>query len=179
MYIKAKRNSYFLNLMNEDFCAKVAFYKDKDLDLTNDKLNELKTNVKIAERKYNVISAILSLVLKSNNEELIKKIALKLEKANKNLALCNNDLEIFESKLAFLLLKDILKIDKVKYFGFSEEYIENLITRYNNQLENQYDEYYYNEKTGLTSQMNKGKLSIILPYTPFAVEKEIERKRKN
>lgn len=176
MYVKVKNSSYFLTLMNEDIFAKVAFYKKDDFEITNDKLLVLKRNIKKAKSKYDVLVVLLSIVLKSNNEELIKNVSLKLEKANNNLNTCTRDLEIFESKLAYLLLKGILKIDKVKYFGFGEEYIKNLLTRYSNQLEDQYNEYYYNEKTGLTSQLNKGKPSMVLPYTPFSVKKELEKR---
>lgn len=93
--------------------------------------------------------------------------------------MCTNDLEIFESKLAFLLLKEILKIDKVKYFGFSEEYIKNLLTRYKKETENQYDEYYYNEKTGVLSKIIENGFYRPFTYIPSSVANEIEKRKTN
>ena len=41
------------------------YFKEEDLELTNDKLIELKKSIKVAERKYNILFAILSFVLKN------------------------------------------------------------------------------------------------------------------
>lgn len=178
MYIKIKNSSYFLNLMNNDIYAKVVFYKNENLDITNDKLIELKKEVKRAEKRYSVLYAILSLVVKFENESLTKCVALKLEKASKNVNLCFRNLEIFESKLAYILLKDILKVDKAKYLGFTEIYIKDLLSRFKKELENQYDEYYYNEKTGVVSQISEKGYLRPLPYIPTRVQNEIEKRER-
>ncbi len=176
MNIKLKNSSYFINLIENDWYAMICFDKADSFDLINKKLIELKSNLDKAEKKYNISDAFLSAVMYFKNDELTKKAALRVEKnfqiVNKN----SDALRKFESELAYLLIKGVLTKEITHKLGFDEQYIKGLLTRYKNEAENPYTEYYYNEKNGVLSKKNENGFYWPLPYIPVSVANEINKR---
>ena len=180
MIIKTKHNDYFMNLINnlDPKCIE-SFFKSEVVDeISNQKLKEITNNLKYAEYKYNLMEKVLPIVISINNEEITKKMALKMEQIRKSLNKYENRLDIFESNLAYLLITETLTLQTTKILGFDEEYIKNLLTKYNNKLQTCSEEYYYNEESGLTSKVNKNGSMMILPYTPNVVVDALKNNNK-
>lgn len=177
MVIKTEHKDYFMNLIrNLDPKCIESFFKSEVVDeISNQKLKEIQNDLKCAEYKYNLMQKVLPIVISLNNENFTKKTALKTEQIRKQLNKCENRLDIFESNLAYLLITETLNLQTAKILGFDTEYIKNLLTKYNNKLKTCNEEYYYNEKSGLTSKVKENGSMMILPYTPHAVSDALKK----
>lgn len=174
MIVNAKTNTHFTNLIGDGVLAN-AYFSMKSLDEYNsEKLDELKNNVVSSNRRYQLVSSILSIVKFSNVESLVIKTSLKLEEERKASLRDKNQLKIFESNLAYLIISG--KIESAEELGFSSAYVTDLLDRKKKELKNLYVQYYYDEKTGRTEKIVNGKL-ITLPYTPKSVNEELGKQR--
>lgn len=170
MHIKVKKQSYFLDLMNDPTLAAVSFHNKDMGKFNNQRLIELQNNYKKAKTRYNQNSFLLSIALFLGLENKTYNLALKLEQEHKKMMSRLRDIDIFESELAYLLISGIISFEKCKQLGFNSDYVRNLLEQYKKQIENPYVEYDCYEKTGTTSvQTENGKL-LILPYTPYTIK---------
>ena len=177
MHIKEKNQSHFLNLMEDPVLA-TAYFHNKDIDeFNNQRLIELQSDYKKAKAKYNQKSSLLSITSFLGLDTKTYNLSKKVEQEHKKMMSCLNKIDTFESNLAYLLISDIINIEKSKQLGFNSDYIRNLLEQYKKQVENPYVEYYYNEKTGTTSVQTENGKSLILPYTPHEVSNKIKEKR--
>ena len=169
MKIEQKVKTHFTNLI-EDEVFSTTYFLNKSYDNYNvEELNQLQNKVAIARKKYHFTLNLLSLAQFIDDKKLMSKTALRLENKRKNFLRCSNELEIFESNLAYLILSG--KIKSAEKLGFSSEYIKNLLHTKNRELKDSVVEYHYDSSTYKTSKVVNGKL-IILPYIPKVVEKE-------
>lgn len=91
----------------------------------------------------------------------------------------NNKIEIFESNLAALMLLEIIDIERAKGLGHNEEYLKCLLEIYKTKTDRRYGSYYYDEKSGRTSQITESGLYKILPYTPQSVICKLNKRERN
>ena len=168
--IETKVNTHFTNLIADEILANYYFSTQSLAEYNYEKLNELKNNVIYSNKKYQIVSSLLSVAMFFNIQSLISRISLMLERERKSNFGYKNQLEIFESNLAYLILSG--KIKSTEELGFSTEYITELLNVKKKELENSFVKYDYDERTGKTSQISNNK-AIILPYTPSAVIKKI------
>ncbi len=179
MHIKVKKQSHFLNLMEDPVLATAYFY-NKDIDeFNNQQLIELQNDYKKAKAKYNQKSSLLSITSFLGIDTKTYNLSKKVEHEHKKMMSCFNKIDTFESNLAYLLISGIINLEKSKQLGFNSDYVRNLLEQHKKLAENPYVEYYHDEKTGTTAmQTESGKL-LILPFTPFSVKKKIKEKRAN
>lgn len=174
MMITNKINTHFTNLIEDKDFATAYFSLKSDNDYSVERLRELERNVNSAIKKYHFGSQLLSVATFTGAESLIKESALRLEKGCKALSSAENELEIFESNLAYLILSGIIASpDKL---GFSSEYVKELLEKKKNELENSTVKYYYDESTGRTSEVINGKY-YILSNTPDIVISKVREKQ--
>lgn len=177
MHIKVKKQSHFLNFM-EDSVLATAYFHNKDIDeFNNQRLMELQKDYKKAKAKYNQKSSLLSITSLLGFDTKTYNLSKKAEQEHKKMMSCLNKIDTFESNLAYLLISGIINLEKSKQLGFNSDYVRNLLEQHKKLAENPYVEYYYVEKTGTTAmQTESGKL-LILPYTPHEVSNKIKEKR--
>ena len=173
-YIKDKINTHFTNLIEDEDFATFYFSLQSNDNYSIEKLLELKKKVNSATKKYYFGSQLLSVATFTGAENLIKNTVLRLEKERKILSNAKNELEIFESNLAYLILSG--KIISPDELGFSSEYVKELLSRKKIELENSIVEYYYDESTGITFQVNNDEF-IALPYTPNVVANTVRKNK--
>lgn len=136
-------------------------------DLSIDNYNLLKNMLNRLERKEKYLLMKLS-VVKRISDDLVKKVALGIEKVNSKENSIKNDISIFESKLAILVITK--RITDINVLGYTKEFINSIVDKKMNEYNNRFSEYFYNEKTGCTSEVNDG-YYLILPYEPSEVKK--------
>ncbi len=171
MIITTKVNTHFTNIMNDSMLAD-AYFSSQSLDEYNwERLNELKKSVISSNRRNKIFASSLSIAMFSNIQSLISKITLMLETERKINLRYKNQLEIFESNVAYLILSG--KIKSVEKLGFDSDYITELLKEKKKEFENSFVTYDYDEETVRTSQILNDKV-IILSYTPSAVREKIK-----
>ena len=176
MIIISRINTHFTNLIDDKYNF-VNDYLNKSIDDYNvERLRELKKNYDSISKKYSFGAQLLSVSIFVGADGLIKKTALRLEKEHKSLIRTENELEIFESNLAYLILSG--KIASPDELGFSSEYVKELLTKKKEEVEKSTVEYSYDESKGRTYQVINGKY-YYLPYTPSEVVKKIRQNRQN
>ena len=136
-------------------------------DLSIDNYNLLKNMLNRLERKEKYLLMKLS-VVKRISDDLVKNVALEIEKVNSKENSIKNDISIFESKLAILVITK--RITDISILGYTKEFINSIVDKKMNEYNNRFSEYFYNEKTGCTSEVNDG-YYLILPYEPSEVKK--------
>lgn len=173
MYVKEKICNHFLNLIYDQYFA-FCYFMDKDIGkFNNDELRKIKIELRKAKFRFNKLLAMFVVVETLGIEDAFFDLALNTEKARKVKCRCENDLEIFESNLVYLIVSNIINIDYCVSVGFDEKYINELLDHYKKYLDNTSVEYYFDWNTGKTLQiMNNGK-AIVLPYTPIVVRNKI------
>lgn len=177
MYVKEKVKNHFLNLLGDKELACVYFYgRDIVEEFSNDKLIELENNVKKSKSRYDKFCYLYSLVNFLGIESLSEKVTKNLSRTEKSYSKGMNELDVFKSNLAYLIISGILKLENVQVMGYNKEFIEEFLVPYQSQADNPYNEYYYNENNGRTSMVTEKGSSLILPYTPHAVLKKIKEK---
>ena len=139
--------------------------KIDDLSIENYTLLEKK--LKRLERKEKYLLMKLSIV-KRINEDLVKNVALEIEKVNSKENSIKNDISIFESKLVILVITK--RITDISILGFTDKFINSIVDKKMNEYNNRFSEYFYNEKTGCTLEVNNG-YYLVLPYEPSVVTK--------
>ena len=110
------------------------------------------------------------------DKSLIEKATKNLSKAQQIYSKSMNELDIFKSNLAYLIISGILNLETAQIMGYSKKFIEEFLVSYQSQVEDLYNEYYFNENNGRTSIVNEKGSSIILPYTPDAVLEKLNEK---
>lgn len=168
-------NTHFTNLIGDKTLANAYFLNKTTDDYNVEKLHELEQNCDSATKKYNFGAQLLSVSKFVGAESLIKKSALRLEKERKRLLSAKNELEIFESNLAYLILSG--KIAFLDELGFSSEYVTELLEKKKKELNNSTVEYSYDESTGRTYQVINDKY-IALSHTPSVVADKVRQNRK-
>ena len=128
-----------------------------------------------SSKKYNFVAQLLSVSKFVGIDSLIKKSALRLEKERKRLFSAKNELEVFESNLAYLILSE--KIAFPDELGFSSEYVKKLLTNKKKEVENYTVEYSYNESTGKTYEVINGKY-YALSHTPRVITDKLRQNRQ-
>lgn len=177
MYVKEKVKNHFLNLLGDKELACVYFYgRDIVEEFNNNKLIELEKNVKKSKNKYDKFLNLYSLVNYLEIESLVEKITKNLSRTQKLYSKSKNELDIFKSNLAYLIISGILKLENAQLMGYSKDFIEEFLVPYKSQADNPYNEYYYNENNGKTSMVTEKGSSLILSYTPHAVLKKLKEK---
>lgn len=177
MYVKEKIKNHFLNLLGDKELARVYFYgRDIVEEFNNDKLIELEKNVKKFESRYDKSLNLYSLVNFLGIESLVEKITKNLSRSQKSYSKSMNELDVFKSNLAYLIISGVLKLENAQVMGYNKEFIEEFLIPYQNQADNPCNQYYYNENNGTTSMITEKGSSIILPYTPHAVLEKLKEK---
>ena len=177
MYVKERIKNHFLNLLGDKELAALYFYNRDIVDEFNkNNFTELEKNVKKSERKYDVYFNIYYLVNYLGFDSLVEKTTKNLAKAEKMYSKSRNELDIFKSNLAYLIISGILKLEKTQVMGYSKEFIEEFLVYYKNLAKNPYNEYYYNENSGRTSMIDEKGRRVILPYIPHSVMEKINGK---
>lgn len=177
MYVKERIKNHFLNLLEDKELACVYFYgRDIVEEFNNDKLIELEKDVKKSKNRYDKFFNLYSLVNYLGIESLVEKITKNLSRTQKLYSKSMNELDVFKSNLAYLIISGVLKLENAQVMGYSKEFIEEFLVPYQNQADNPYNEYYYNENNGTTSMITEKGLSLILPYTPHAVLEKLKEK---
>lgn len=177
MYVKERIKNHFLNLLGDKELAALYFYnKDIVQEFKNENFIELEKNVKKSERKYDVYFNIYYLVNYLGLDILVGKTTKNLASAEKMYSKSSNELDIFKSNLAYLIISGILKLENAQVMGYSKEFIEAFLVYYKNLAKNPYNEYYYNENNGRTSMIDEKGRRVILPYTPHSVLEKINEK---
>lgn len=175
MVVREKINSHFLNLLGDKEFAMAYFYGKDISEYNKNRLTELQSNLEISKKIYNRMASLLSITRFFRIENLVD-IASKIEKQHQQVMSSFRELDIFESNLAFLMISGILDIERAKKLGFDGEFIDELLSDYEMQAFNPYNEYYYNEQTGTTSEMLENGKMIILSHTPWAIRDAIKKK---
>ena len=174
MHIKVKKQSHFLNLMQEPILA-TAYFRNEDINkFNNQRLIELQNEYKKAKAKYNQKLSLLSITSFLGLDTKTYNLSKKVEQEHKKMMSCLNKIDTFESNLAYLLISGIINLEKSKQLGFNSDYVRNLLEQHKKLAENPYVEYYYDEKRGTTSMQTESDNLLILPYTPFEVGKKIK-----
>lgn len=173
MNIKVKKNTHFLNLLEDRKLAEQYFSGKNMAEFNFLQLIKLQENCKIAKTKYSqklCLSSISSILGLENYD-----LALKTEHEHKKMMSSIRDLDVFESNLAYLLISGIISHEQYKQLGFDSDYIKNLLEKYKKIADNPYIEYDYDEQRGTTSEINEYGKALILPYTPIKVRCEIQK----
>jgi len=127
-------NSHFLQLFNDNEFAYMYFH-DKDINgYTSDKLDELKRNVISSELRYKKILSLFHTITSFNNDDLLPRVRGAMECDYVFYASYLNDLNTFEDDLAYLIISNMINIKTISQLGFSNEYINELISKYNDLL---------------------------------------------
>ena len=177
MYIKEKINNHFLNLLESKEFAMSYFYSIDIVEKFNrNKLLQLENNLKKHEKRYNNYFNLYSLIRFLGIESLVGKVTKNLASAQKMYSKNSNDIDIFKSNLAYLIISGILKLENAEVMGYSKEFIEEFLVPYQNQANNPYNEYFYNEANGRTSIIDEKGFSKVLGYTPYSVLEKIKQK---
>ena len=137
-------------------------------DLKIDNYKFLEKKLKNLEIKERYLLMKLAIVKKINND-LVKKVALQIEKVNLRERSIQSDISIFESKLALLYITR--KITDIELLGFTDNFINSIVDKKINEYNNRFTKYFYNENTGYTSLVDDGNY-LILPYEPRDVNKK-------
>lgn len=178
MYIRIKKNNHFLNLLVNRESAQRYFLNKNVEEFNNSRLNELQVNLRKAKRKYSRMSSVLSIAHFFKAEKIIN-IASKLEMKHQELEDSIHELEIFESNLAYLIISESINIDDCcKKNNLNPGYLIALLEKSKKQVARPFLEYAYDENTGQVSEITEDGKCIILPYIPYAVKNEIDKKRK-
>lgn len=173
MYIKEKRQTHFLNLIEDLEFAKNYFQRIDTNNYNNNKLMGLQDNLQLAKRKYNKVN----LALKMAYLFRINSMVIRLEKEHRNIERCSRNLENFESELAYLIISKTLSIeDCLNNRGFALDYLKKLLEKYKKQILNPFVEYDYDEKRDCVSEILDDGMRIILPYKPSIVRRKIMNK---
>lgn len=177
MYIKEKIKNHFSNLLENPKFA-LAYFYNRDIveEFNNSKLVELQNNLRKTERRYNNYFNLYSLVKFLGIESLVEKVTKNLAMSQKMYSKNSNDIDIFKSNLAYLIISGILKLENAEVMGYSKEFIEEFLVPYQNQANNPYNEYFYNEANGRTSIIDEKGFSKVLGYTPYSVLEKIKQK---
>ena len=141
MIITNRINTHFTNLIGDENFANAYFLNKSIDDFSVERLHGLEKKYDSASKKYNFVAQILSDSKFVGIDSLIKKSALRLEKERKRLFSAKNELEVFESNLAYLILSE--KIAFPDELGFSSEYVKELLTNKKKEVENSAVEYSY------------------------------------
>lgn len=167
--IEESKNLFMIMLEFPNLCLDI---NNKDLSAKNyDALNKRLTILKIKEKFL-----IMKLhIVKNISNDLYKDVARKIEKTRAEENRIDKDIDIIESSLAILKLKNRIKDNDL---GYTEEFISNILDKKINEYNNRFQEYFYNEKTGQTSLVYNGKY-MILPYEPSCVAKINNIKSEN
>ena len=168
MIITNRINTHFTNLIGDENFANAYFLNKSIDDFSVERLHDL-------EKKYDSAAQLLSVSKFVDIDSLIKKSALRLEKERKRLFSAKNELEVFESNLAYLILSE--KIAFPDELGFSSEYVKELLTNKKKEVENSTVEYSYNESTGRTHEVINGKY-YALSHTPRVVTDKLRQNRQ-
>ena len=177
MYVKERIKNHFLNLIGDKELAALYFYNRDIVDEFNkNNFTELEKNVKKFERKYDIYFNIYNLVNYLGVDSLVEKVTKNLAKTDKLYRKSMNELDVFKSNLAYLIVSGILKLENVLVMGYTEEFIKEFLLPYQYQADNPYNKYYYNENNGRTSMIDEKGRGVILPYTPHAVLEKINEK---
>lgn len=177
MYVKERIKNHFLTLLDDKELAVLYFYnRDIVEEFNSDKLIDLENSLKKSESRYNKFLNLYSLVNSLGIESLIKKTNDNLVKAEKDYSKNIDQLDIFKSNLAYLIISGTLKLEIIQVMGYSKEFVDQFLIPYQTQAYNPYVEYYYNENNGRTSMLNKNGFNVILPYTPQAILRKINEK---
>ena len=177
MYVKERIKNHFLNLLGDKELAALYFYNRDIVDEFNkNNFTELEKNVKKSERKYDVYFNIYYLLNYLGFDSLVEKVTKNLAEVEKMYSKGSNELDIFKSNLAYLIVSGILKLENVLVMGYTQEFIEEFLVYYKNLAKNPYNEYYYNENNGRTSMIDEKGRRVILPDTPHSVLEKINEK---
>ena len=106
MIITNRINTHFTNLIGDENFANAYFLNKSIDDFSVERLHGLEKKYDSASKKYNFVAQILSDSKFVGIDSLIKKSALRLEKERKRLFSAKNELEVFESNLAYLILSE-------------------------------------------------------------------------
>ena len=175
MTITNRINTHFTNLIGDENLANAYFLNKSIDDFSVERLHELEKKYDSASKKYNFGAQLLSVSKFVGTDILTKKSALRLEKERKRLLSAKNELEVFESNLAYLILSE--KIASPDELGFSSEYVKELLTKKKKDVEYSTVEYAYNESTGRTSEVINGKY-LASSHTPDVVADKVRQNRK-
>ena len=173
MIITNRINTHFTNLIGDENFANAYFLNKSIDDFSVERLHGLEKKYDSASKKYNFVAQILSDSKFVGIDSLIKKSALRLEKERKRLFSAKNELEVFESNLAYLILSEKIAFP----LGFSSEYVKKLLTNKKKEVENYTVEYSYNESTGRTYEVINGKY-YALSHTPRVVTDKLRQNRQ-
>lgn len=177
MYVKERIKNHFLNLIGDKELAALYFYNRDIIDEFNkNNFTELEKNVKKFERKYDIYFNIYNLVNYLGVDSLVEKVTKNLAKTDKLYRKSMNELYVFKSNLAYLIVSGILELENVLVMGYTEEFIKEFLLPYQYQADNPYNKYYYNENNGRTSMIDEKGRGMILPYTPHSVLEKINEK---
>ena len=178
MYIRIKKHNHFLNLLANSELAQGYFLNKNVEEFNNSRLNELQANLRKAKRKYSRMSSVLSIAHFFKAEKRIN-IVSKLEMKHQELEDSVHELEIFESNLAYLIISELINIDDCcKKNNLDPGYLRDLLEKSKKQVARSFLEYDYDENTGQVSEITEDGKCIILPYIPYAVKNEIDKKRR-
>lgn len=177
MYVKEKVKNHFLNLLGDKELACAYFY-DRDVveEFNNDKLIELEKNVKNFKSRHDKFYYLYSLVKFLGIGSLSEKVTKNLSRTQELYFKSMDELDIFKSNLAYLIISGILKLENAQAMGYSKDFIKEFLVPYQKQADNPYNEYYYNENNGTTSMVTEKSSSLILPYTPHAILEKLKEK---
>ena len=170
MIITNRINTHFTNLIGDENFANAYFLNKSIDDFSVERLHGLEKKYDSASKKYNFVAQILSDSKFVGIDSLIR-----LEKERKRLFSAKNELEVFESNLAYLILSE--KIAFPDELGFSSEYVKELLTNKKKEVENSAVEYSYNESTGRTYEVINGKY-YALSHTPRVVTDKLRQNRQ-
>ena len=177
MYVKERIKNHFLNLIGDKELAALYFYNRDIVDEFNkNNFTELEKNVKKFERKFDIYFNIYNLVNYLGVDSLVEKVTKNLAKTDKLYRKSMNELDVFKSNLAYLIVSGILKLENVLVIGYTEEFIKEFLLPYQYQADNPYNIYYYNENNNRTSMIDEKGRGVILPYTPHYVLEKINEK---
>lgn len=174
MNIKVRKKSHFLDMIDDvnyaEFCLDVGSsfnYNPEELLILKDKLLiEKKDFEKIKKRKE--IFHFLK------NAKINEKYNILLEKKSKLINLYYERLERFESELAYIIIKNIKHYEQVITWGFSEDYIDDLVKRYKHLLDNSFYDYYYDEKNDDIYMIDDNGERVVLSEIPEVVRQYID-----
>lgn len=172
MYVQEKINTFFSVIVEGKKIANAYFDKKNIGEINTKRLKELQDKLKNSEKKYKKMYNIFSIAhfFKVDNlSQLLKKV----EKNRIQMEHDSHELNIFESKLSFLIISGIINMEKAQELGFSNEYLISLLSSFKHEVGHITNKYYYNEKDGITSIIMDDRKRIILSYTPRIVLSEL------
>lgn len=178
MYITIKKHNHFLNLLEDSELAQ-GYFLGKDIcEYNNNKLNELQANLGSSKRIYTIMSSVLSITRFFRIDNLVGTSS-KVERKHQELEDSIQELEIFESNLAYLIISGSISIeDCCRKNNFDPVYLRNLLEKYKKQVAKPFIEYDYDENTGRVSEITEDGKCVVLPYIPHVIRKKIDEERK-